>query len=215
MGLLLNSPSQEVTTQMLSEKEQEKARSKKLKEKIHACISSFQKVGTAVKEALEQGRKVGFTDKEIGKMIREEMLRAGLTRQTVNNYLPKSAKAKPRRNSSGRLSEPRFSKKFLPNEAVVLPELPQPETIVEEENILAKENIEEHKQQMDAVENVPVPESSAVDMQHVTPSKLQSAYIELDPTEDEYDIENLENYSRSMFKKPVTKESHGSPNTCV
>jgi uncharacterized protein YggL (DUF469 family) len=65
--------------QILNEKEeQEKAPSKKLKEKIHACISSFQKIGTAVKEALEQGRKEGFDDKEVGKMIREEMLRAGL-----------------------------------------------------------------------------------------------------------------------------------------
>ena len=107
----------------LNEKEeQEKAPSKKLKEKIHACISSFQKIGTAVKEALEQGRKEGFADKEVGKMIREEMLRAGLTRQTVNNYLPKSAKAKPRGNPSGRPLETKFSKNFLLNEMVVRPE---------------------------------------------------------------------------------------------
>jgi hypothetical protein len=57
---------------MLMEKEKEKAPSKRLKEKIHACISSFQKLGTAVKEALKQGREEGFTDKEI--VIREEML---------------------------------------------------------------------------------------------------------------------------------------------
>src|SRR5215208_3521221 len=38
---------------VLMEKDKEKAPSKKLKEKLYACVSSFRKVGTAVKEALE------------------------------------------------------------------------------------------------------------------------------------------------------------------
>jgi hypothetical protein len=41
---------------ILLEKEKEKAPSEKLKEKIHACISSFQKLGAAVNEELEQGK---------------------------------------------------------------------------------------------------------------------------------------------------------------
>src|ERR687891_2282787 len=127
---------------MLMKKEKEKAPSKKLEEKVHACVSSFQKLGNAVNEALEQGRQEGFTDREIGQMIREEMLRAGLTRQTVSNYLPKSAKAKPRGNPSGRFSEPKFSKNFLLNEAVELSGKPQPETILKED-ILVIDEIEE------------------------------------------------------------------------
>src|SRR5215217_6334833 len=153
--------------QMLSEKEKEKVPSKKLKEKIHACVSSFRKVGTAVEDAFELGREEGFTDKEIGKMIREEMLGAGLTRQTVSNYLPNSAKAKPRGNPSGRPPEPKFSKKFLLNEIVVKPELSHIETIVKEEDVLVLDDIEEQKQQMDAVENTPMPQPSVVDMQRV------------------------------------------------
>lgn len=191
--------------QILNEKkEQEKAPSKKLKEKIHACISSFQKIGTAVKEALEQGRKEGFADKEVGKMIREEMLRAGLTRQTVNNYLPKSAKAKPRGNPSGRSLEAKFSKKFLLNEMVVRQEQPRLQTIADEEDILAKDDYEKPKQKMDAGENTPVSQPSAVIVQPVAPSesaiRLQSSFIELDPAEDEYDIEHLEKYSRNTLE---------------
>jgi hypothetical protein len=72
------------------------APSEKFKEKIHACMSSFQKLGAAVKEALEQGRIEGFTDREIGKMIRDEMLQAGFERSTIAGYLPSSAKRKPR-----------------------------------------------------------------------------------------------------------------------
>jgi hypothetical protein len=60
-----------MTILLEKEKEKEKAPSEKLKEKIHACISSFQKLGGAVNEALEQGRKERFTDREIGKMGRD------------------------------------------------------------------------------------------------------------------------------------------------
>jgi hypothetical protein len=194
---------------MLVKKEKEKAPSKKLKEKIHTCVSSFQKLGNAVNEALEQGRQEGFTDKEIGQMIREEMLRAGLTRQTVSNYLPKSAKAKPRGSPSGRFSEPKFSKNFLLNETVVQPdsELPRLETIVDEEDILAKDDNEKQKQKMDAGENTPVSQPGAVIVQRVIPSesaiKLQSSFIELDPAEGEYDIEHLEKYSRNALEQII------------
>jgi hypothetical protein len=188
------------------EKAQEKAPSKKLKEKIHACVSPFQKLGVAVKDALEQGRVEGFTDKETGKMIREEMLRAGITRQTVNNYLPSSAKAKPRGNPSGRPSEPKFSKKFLLNEAAVQPEPPQPEWILSEEDVIVTDAIEEQKR-VNAVRNTLVPESNVVAIQHVTSSedvlKLQSATTALDPEEDRYDIEHLEKYSRGTLEKIV------------
>src|SRR5918999_6512144 len=84
--------SKEIDKQQELHYQKEKSPSKKLKEKIHACISSLQKLGTAVNGALEQGREEGFSDKEIGRMIREEMLRAGLTRQTVSNYYPKVRK---------------------------------------------------------------------------------------------------------------------------
>ena len=199
--------SKEIDKQQELHYQKEKSPSKKLKEKIHACISSLQKLGTAVNEALEQGREEGFSDKEIGRMIREEMLRAGLTRQTVSNYLPKSAKAKPRGNPSGRFPEPKFSKNFLLNEAVVRQEIPQPEMVVKEEDVLAIDDIEEQGQQMDVEGNTPVLESSVVELQCIIPSesvvKFQSASIELDPEVDEYDIENLEKYSRSTLERII------------
>jgi hypothetical protein len=198
---------------MLMEKEKEKAPSKKLKEKIHACVSSFQKLGTTVNEALEQGREEGFTDKEIGKMIRDEMLRAGFDRSTVAGYLPSSAKQKPRgKPGSGN----KISRKNLQTEAVVQPEIPQ--FILKEEDVLAIDDIEEQKQQMDAVGNTPIPQPSVVDTQRVTPSdsviKLQSTSIELDPAEeDEYDIENLEKYSRSTLER-IIKWQHKHLQEC-
>ena len=199
--------SKEIEKQLELHCQKEKAPSEKLKEKIHACISSLQKLRTAVNEALEQGREEGFSDKEIGKMIREEMLRAGLTRQTVSNYLPKSAKAKPRGNPSGRFPEPKFSKKFLLNEAVVQQEIPQPEMVVKEEDVLAIDDFEEQKEQTDEEKNRPVPETPVVYVQRVTPSRgnieLQPAFIEQDPEEDGYDIEHLEKYSRSTLERII------------
>jgi hypothetical protein len=183
---------------MLMKKEKEKAPSKKLKEKLHACASSFQKLGNAVNEVLEQGRQEGFTDREIGQMIREEMLRAGLTRQTVSNYLPKSAKAKPRGNPSGRFSGPKFSKNFLLNAAVELPGEPQPEAILIED-ILAIDEIEEQKQQTNTVGNAPVSESSVVGIQRTRPKSI----MKLDPAEGEYDIEHLEKYSRNALEQII------------
>jgi type II secretory pathway component PulM len=59
--------------------------SETLREKIQnfvadfkSCTTSFKKLEDAVKEALAQGRQEGYTDKEIGDMIRKELAAAGL-----------------------------------------------------------------------------------------------------------------------------------------
>jgi hypothetical protein len=206
----------------------EKAPSENLKEKIHACISSFQKLGAAVNEALEQGRKEGFTDREIGKMIRDEMLQAGFERSTIAGYLPSSAKQKPRGKPGSRN---KISGKNPQTEAVEDPRLKEEQ--IQESDILAKDDFDEQKKQIDEEEDrpvpVPVPDSRA-DVQRIAPLesviKLQSAYVELDPEGDEYDIEHLEKYSRSTLvriikwqhkyiQEGVTKVHHGSPNTGV
>lgn len=70
--------------------------SKILERKISACASNFKKLADSIKDALEQGRKEGFSDKEIGKMIKSKMLQAGFDRRTVLGYLPSTAKYKPR-----------------------------------------------------------------------------------------------------------------------
>ena len=62
--------------------------SRVLERKINVCASNFKKLADSIKDALEQGRKEGFSDKEIGKMIREKMLQAGFERRTIINYLP-------------------------------------------------------------------------------------------------------------------------------
>jgi hypothetical protein len=74
----------------------DKRPSAKLQEKIRACASTFRSLNAIVNEVIEFGMSEGFTPKEIGNFIREEMLRSGLSRRTVTNYLPSELKAKPR-----------------------------------------------------------------------------------------------------------------------
>src|SRR5918994_807090 len=142
-----------------------KSPSKRLKEKIFACVSSFQKLGTAVKEALEQGKEEGFSDKEIGKMIREEMLQAGFDRSTVTGYLPSSAKQTPRgKPGSGN----KISRKDLQTGAVEYPMLGQEQ--IQESDVLAKDDFEEQKIQTDEDKNSPTPKARIVDVQRVASS---------------------------------------------
>jgi hypothetical protein len=177
--------------------------SDRLKEKIHACVSSFQKLGAAVKEALEQGRKEGFTDREIGKMIRDEMLQVGFERSTIAGYLPSSAKQKPRGKPGSRN---KISGKNPQTGAVEDPRLEEEQ--IQESDILAKDDLDEQKKQIHEKENRPIPVyDSRADVQHVarlgSVIKLQSAYIELNPERDEYDIEHLEKYSRSTLVRII------------
>jgi len=74
----------------------DKRPSAKLQEKIRACASTLRSVNAIVNEVIEIGKSEGFTPKEIGNFIREEMLRSGLSRRTVTRYLPSELKAKPR-----------------------------------------------------------------------------------------------------------------------
>jgi hypothetical protein len=90
---------------------------------------------------------------------------------------------------------------------VVRQEQPRLQAIADEEDILAKDDYEKQKQKMDAGENTPVSQPSAVIVQPVAPSesviRLQSSFIELDPAEDEYDIEHLEKYSRNTLERII------------
>jgi hypothetical protein len=70
---------------------------------VKACVTPFKKLDEAVSDALEQGRKEGLSDKAIGELIRQEMLAAGLHRNTVARALPASAKGKPRGSVSTNL----------------------------------------------------------------------------------------------------------------
>jgi hypothetical protein len=74
----------------------DKRPSAKLQEKIRACDLTLRSVNAMVNEVIEIGKSEGFTPKEIGNFICEEMLRSGLSRRTVTNYLPSELKAKPR-----------------------------------------------------------------------------------------------------------------------
>jgi hypothetical protein len=183
---------------MLMEKEKEKAPSMRLKEKIHACIASFQKLGTAVNEALEQGRKEGFTDKEIGKIIREEMLQAGFERSTVASYLPFSAKQRPRGKPGSRN---KISGKNPQTNAVDDPKLEEEQL---QDEVLAIDDREEQNKQMHKNKISPTTEAPAVDVRRVGSlvgnTEVQAAAaIEQGTEADEYDIENLENYSKSTL----------------
>jgi hypothetical protein len=180
--------------------EKQKAPSEKLKEKIHACMSSTQKLGAAVNEALEQGRKEGFTDREIGRMIRDEMLRAGFERSTIAGYLPSSAKQKPRGKPG---SYNKISGKNPQTEAVENRELEEEQ--IQESDILAKDDFEEQKKRIDEGVNRPVAlPNLRTDAQCVASLEnvieVRSASVELDPEGDEYDIEHLEKYDRNALE---------------
>jgi hypothetical protein len=74
--------------------------SKTLDRKIDACVTGYKRLGNLFLETLEQGRKEGFKDLEIGNMIKARMLKAGIHIQTILKYLPSTAKAKPRGNTT-------------------------------------------------------------------------------------------------------------------
>jgi hypothetical protein len=76
------------TTEILALKQP----SERLKQAINNCSLGFKKLADAIHEALELGKQEGFSPKEIGKMIREEMVRNGFTDRTVRKYLPAEAK---------------------------------------------------------------------------------------------------------------------------
>ena len=76
------------TTEILTLKQP----SDRLKQAINNCSLGFKKLADAIHEALELGKQEGFSPKEIGKMIREEMVRNGFTDRTVRKYLPAEAK---------------------------------------------------------------------------------------------------------------------------
>jgi len=58
-------------------------------------VSLFKSLGDSVQEVIETGQSECFSIKEIGQFIREEMTKAGLTRQTISHYFPSELKAKP------------------------------------------------------------------------------------------------------------------------
>lgn len=107
-------------------------------------MSSLQKLGMAVKEALEQGRKEGFTDREIGKMIRDEMLQAGFQRSTIAGYLPSNAKQKPRGKPGSRK---KISRKNLQTGTVEDPRLEEEQ--IQESDILAYIELNPERDQYD------------------------------------------------------------------
>jgi hypothetical protein len=70
--------------------------SERLQEKIRNCVSVFRSLNETVNEVIEIGKSEGFTPKEIGHFIRQEMIKSGLSRMTITRYLPAELKAKPR-----------------------------------------------------------------------------------------------------------------------
>lgn len=70
--------------------------SDRLKEAIVSCASGFKRLRDSIEDTLSIGRAEGFTDIQIGRMIKEEMMKNHYSIRTVQMYLPASAKMKPR-----------------------------------------------------------------------------------------------------------------------
>ena len=91
-----------------------KQASKRLQQIVNKIGITFMTLEDCINEALERGRKEGFTDMEIGDMIRAEFKRINRPRITLSRYLPATAKhmekARPKSD---------FGIKMLPNKPVV------------------------------------------------------------------------------------------------
>ena len=63
---------------------------------IKNCALGFRKLQDSINECLDIGRAEGYRDIEIGRMIKEEMVKNSFSIRTVQRYLPASAKGKVR-----------------------------------------------------------------------------------------------------------------------
>ncbi len=81
---------------------QPKVPSKKLKEAIHNVTTDYIKLNDHVAKALEIGTAEGFTAKEIGKLLKIELLEAGFDERHVRRILPHEAKRKYKRYHHGK-----------------------------------------------------------------------------------------------------------------
>jgi len=66
--------------------------SKKLRKAIDDMVDCFQKTATSIDSVFSIGREEGFSDMEIGNMIRKGMLAANYDSRTIRRALPLSAK---------------------------------------------------------------------------------------------------------------------------
>lgn len=96
-------------------KPETKQPSKRLQQIVTKIGSTFMTLEDSINEALELGRKEGFTDMEIGDMIRAEFKRLNRPRMTLSRYLPVTAKhiekARPKSD---------FGNNLLPNKPAVV-----------------------------------------------------------------------------------------------
>ena len=82
------------TTQeeILTLKLKPKQPSERLQQLINECATGFQKIGQTIELTLKVAREEGFSDKEIGLLIRTRMQRAGLDSSTIRRHLPANLK---------------------------------------------------------------------------------------------------------------------------
>lgn len=71
---------------------QKKKVSKRLQTLLDSVSQQVLKLENTVKKVYKIGREDGFTDMEIGDMLRAAMKKGGYTDRTIRNHLPESAK---------------------------------------------------------------------------------------------------------------------------
>lgn len=177
--------------------------SERLLARIHECVTGFKKLQDAVNDALEQGHREGYSDKETGDMIRKEMIAAGLHRSTVTRYLPESAKAKPRGwQTSEAQTAIQFSSKMRQNQNQNLTEQLATDStskVITVEKPVANVNVEtEPEPELEPKpEGEPKPESE--------PEPVDDSVIR--PIPEEYKIELLDQYEKPYLVK-IVKYQH-------
>ena len=101
--------------------------SDRLKQAVTNCSLGFRKLADSIQDALRIGAEEGFSAKEIGIMVRQDMANNGFSLRTVQRYLPAEAKmqSKVRQQFGDNLSAklrpqdyktedlPKYSKQFI------------------------------------------------------------------------------------------------------
>jgi hypothetical protein len=78
--------------------------SEELKQKLEGVATSLRNAASLVDEVFTMGRKEGFSDSEIGQMIRDRLSKLGYNPRSIRRLLPPSAKdlTKSRKGNHGR-----------------------------------------------------------------------------------------------------------------
>jgi hypothetical protein len=158
--------------------------SNKLLSLVKEIASSFMKLEDKINKAVATGEEEGFTARQVGDLIKEEMKIAGRSMRTVQLYLPAEAKGKPRGATTQinlekkAVKEKEISANFAQNQNESVPESSQPQ---QEEQLTDNQKLERkwktsEPQQQQQEQPQPEPQQQEQTEDEITASTSTSQY---------------------------------------